>query len=60
MLFTDKGQPTDRRSIIGVVSPLMLSTIPNGGTYFFFAAFAVLGFLTTCEWCLASSSLRFV
>ncbi|GFZ51224.1 hypothetical protein JCM24511_08982 [Saitozyma sp. JCM 24511] len=33
--------------IIGVVSPLMLSTIPNGGTYFFFAAFAVLGFLTT-------------
>lgn len=32
--------------IIGVVSPLMLEKIPNGGTYFFFAAFAILGFLT--------------
>jgi hypothetical protein len=35
-------------SIIGVVSPLMLDNLAHGGTYFFFAAFAVLGFLTTC------------
>jgi len=33
--------------IIGVVSPLMLDNLDHGGTYFFFAAFAVLGFLTT-------------
>ena len=36
-------------SIIGVVSPLMLENLAHGGTYFFFAAFAVLGFFTTCE-----------
>ncbi|KAL1405140.1 hypothetical protein Q8F55_008764 [Vanrija albida] len=33
--------------IIGVVSPLMLENIAHGGTYFFFAAFAALGFITT-------------
>ncbi|BEI91380.1 uncharacterized protein CcaverHIS019_0402000 [Cutaneotrichosporon cavernicola] len=33
--------------IIGVVSPLMLEKIPHGGTYFFFAGFAVLGFIST-------------
>jgi MFS family permease len=33
--------------IIGVVSPMMLEKIPHGGTYFFFAGFAVLGFLST-------------
>jgi hypothetical protein len=37
-------------SIIGVVSPLMLENLAHGGTYFFFAAFAVLGFFTTCEY----------
>lgn len=33
--------------IVGVVSPLMLENIAHGGTYFFFAAFAVIGFLST-------------
>ncbi|KAG9316840.1 putative sugar transporter [Chiua virens] len=34
--------------VIGLVSPKMLTEIPYGGTYFFFAGFAVLAFLTTC------------
>ena len=40
---------SDRRrdSIIGLVSPKMLAQIPSGGTYFFFAGFAVLAFFTT-------------
>jgi hypothetical protein len=33
--------------VIGLVSPKMLTQIPSGGTYFFFAGFAVLAFLTT-------------
>lgn len=33
--------------IVGVVSPMMLEKIPHGGTYFFFAGFAVLGFIST-------------
>ncbi|KAF8552187.1 D-xylose-proton symporter [Imleria badia] len=33
--------------VIGLVSPKMLTQIPYGGTYFFFAGFAVLAFLTT-------------
>ncbi|KAN0091350.1 Sugar transporter domain containing protein [Tylopilus felleus] len=33
--------------IIGLASPVMLARIPNGGTYFFFAGFAILAFLTT-------------
>ncbi|KAI9571211.1 general substrate transporter [Boletus coccyginus] len=33
--------------VIGLVSPTMLTTIPSGGTYFFFAGFAILAFLTT-------------
>ncbi|KIJ18533.1 L-arabinose isomerase [Paxillus involutus ATCC 200175] len=32
--------------IIGLVSPLMLTRIPYGGTYFFFAGFSMLAFLT--------------
>ncbi|KAH7888933.1 general substrate transporter [Phlebopus sp. FC_14] len=32
--------------IIGLVSPIMLTQIASGGTYFFFAAFALLSFLT--------------
>lgn len=40
----------DRRrySIIGLVSPKMLAQIPSGGTYFFFAAFSIMAFLTAC------------
>ncbi|KAG8214110.1 general substrate transporter [Butyriboletus roseoflavus] len=33
--------------VIGLVSPKMLTQIPKGGTYFFFAGFAVLAFFTT-------------
>ena len=36
-------------SVIGLVSPIMLESLDNGGTYFFFAAFAVLGFTSVCE-----------
>jgi MFS family permease len=32
--------------IIGLVSPVMLTQTSNGGTYFFFAGFAILAFLT--------------
>ncbi|KAL8292403.1 hypothetical protein RQP46_001015 [Phenoliferia psychrophenolica] len=32
--------------VIGLVSPIMLEKLNYGGTYFFFAAFAILGFLT--------------
>ena len=35
--------------IIGLVSPRMLKTIPNGGTYFIFATFGVIGFVVVCE-----------
>ncbi|EIW83361.1 general substrate transporter [Coniophora puteana RWD-64-598 SS2] len=34
-------------SIIGLASPTMLTNIPSGGTYFFFAGFALLAFLTS-------------
>ncbi|KAK4330263.1 Sugar transporter-domain containing protein [Rhodotorula toruloides] len=33
--------------VIGLVSPMMLQNIAHGGTYFFFAAFAVIGFIST-------------
>ncbi|KII90641.1 hypothetical protein PLICRDRAFT_174023 [Plicaturopsis crispa FD-325 SS-3] len=33
--------------IIGLVSPMMLANLDHGGTYFFFAAFSLLAFLTT-------------
>ncbi|KAH7916637.1 general substrate transporter [Hygrophoropsis aurantiaca] len=33
--------------IIGLVSPMMLTQIPNGGTYYFFAAFSGMAFLTS-------------
>ncbi|EIW83360.1 D-xylose-proton symporter [Coniophora puteana RWD-64-598 SS2] len=33
--------------VIGLVSPTMLAQIPNGGTYFFFAAFSLCAFFTT-------------
>ncbi|POY75595.1 hypothetical protein BMF94_1217 [Rhodotorula taiwanensis] len=33
--------------IIGLVSPIMLEKIPHGGTYFFFAAFAAIAFVST-------------
>ncbi|KAH7916636.1 general substrate transporter [Hygrophoropsis aurantiaca] len=33
--------------VIGLVSPIMLTQLAHGGTYYFFAAFAVLAFLTT-------------
>ncbi|BGP33647.1 hypothetical protein JCM10296v2_005451 [Rhodotorula toruloides] len=33
--------------VIGLVSPKMLQNIAHGGTYFFFAAFAVIGFIST-------------
>ncbi|KAF7968129.1 hypothetical protein HWV62_31799 [Athelia sp. TMB] len=33
--------------IIGLVSPIMLTTLAHGGTYFFFAGFSVLAFFTT-------------
>lgn len=36
-------------SVIGLVSPIMLEQLANGGTYFFFAGFAVLAFFTTCK-----------
>lgn len=39
--------PLDPRSIIGLVSPMMLENLAHGGTYFFFAGFAVLAFLST-------------
>lgn len=29
---------------------MMLANLANGGTYFFFAAFAILGFLTVCKY----------
>lgn len=44
-------------SIIGLVSPIMLDNLANGGTYFFFAAFAILGFLTVCK---SSTSLCYL
>ncbi|EGN99929.1 hypothetical protein SERLA73DRAFT_122035 [Serpula lacrymans var. lacrymans S7.3] len=33
--------------VIGLVSPMMLTTLAHGGTYFFFSAFALLSFFTT-------------
>ncbi|GAA5987746.1 hypothetical protein JCM10908_007196 [Rhodotorula pacifica] len=33
--------------IIGLVSPMMLENLAHGGTYFFFAGFAVLAFIST-------------
>ncbi|KZP25298.1 general substrate transporter [Athelia psychrophila] len=33
--------------IIGLVSPIMLEKLAHGGTYFFFAGFSVLAFITT-------------
>ncbi|KIJ68058.1 hypothetical protein HYDPIDRAFT_25505 [Hydnomerulius pinastri MD-312] len=33
--------------VIGLVSPMMLTQIAHGGTYFFFAGFSILAFLTT-------------
>lgn len=39
--------PPNPRSIIGLVSPMMLENLAHGGTYFFFAGFAVLAFLST-------------
>ena len=38
-----------RDSVIGLVSPKMLAQVPNGGTYFFFAGFAALAFMTACK-----------
>lgn len=34
-------------SVIGLISPIMLANVPNGGTYFFFAAFACVAFIST-------------
>jgi len=33
--------------IVGLITPLMLTTLDSGGTFYFFAGFAVLALLTT-------------
>lgn len=37
---------------------MMLANLANGGTYYFFAAFAILGFLTVCKYTFSLSRFK--